>query len=135
MPVADPLAAESAHALMVSLALPEQSQLLATKVDLATKMEELSDTEEVTPVRVVTVHEWIPMGSLATRTQCRCCHCGLTRSYELSSEPAVSYARYGQTLVAGPMDSTEAPACLPQGRRMPPVIAARSWDILSWAQP
>ena len=126
MPFADPLTA-SAHELVASLSLPSEPRYV-------TKVQEAGDAATLSPMRVVAVHEWIPMGSLATRTQCRCCHCGVTRSYDLSSEPAVSYARYGQTFVTGPMDSTEVPACLPQGRRMPPVIAARSWDILSWAQ-
>lgn len=128
MPFVDPYTAASANELMVSLSLPSES------LNLGTKLEDADDTAVLSPVRVVTVHEWIPMGSLSTRTQCRCCHCGVTRSYELTSAPSVSYARYGQTFAAGPMDSTDAPACQPQGRRMPPVIAARSWDILSWAQ-
>lgn len=130
MPFANPLAAASANELMVSLSLPSESLNLVAKAQDAGA----GQAADPSPMRVVTVHEWIPMGSLATRTQCRCCHCGVTRSYELSSEPSVSYARYGQTFATGPMDSTETPACMPQGRRMPPVIAARSWDILSWAQ-
>lgn len=128
MPFADPLAPASANELLVSLTLPTEPRYLATKVS------ESGEPAAPSSVRVVTVHEWIPMGSLSSRTQCRCCHCGVTRSYELTGEPSVSYARYGQTVVTGPMEGTDAPACQPQGRRMPPVIAARSWDILSWAQ-
>lgn len=128
MPFADPLTAASANELMVSLSLPSES------LNLVAQVQDAGDTAGLASVRVVTVHEWIPMGSLSTRTQCRCCHCGVTRSYELTAAPSVSYARYGQTFATGPMDSTDTPACQPQGRRMPPVIAARSWDILSWAQ-
>lgn len=128
MPFADPLAVASANELVVSLSLPVQA------LDLVTKVQDAGETADLSPIRVVAVHEWIPMGSLASRTQCRCCHCGITRTYELSAEPTVSYARYGIAFAGGAMDATDAPACMPQGRRMPPVIAKRSWDILSWAQ-
>lgn len=116
-------------ALVASLPLPADS------LTLATKAREMTEPTSSTSVRRVAVHEWIPVGSLSARTQCRCCHCGVTRTYDLSDDPTVSYGRYGETLVAGPMDTTDAPECAPVGRRMPPVVGSRSWDILSWAHP
>lgn len=79
----------------------------------------------------VAVHEWIPMGSLRSRTQCRCCHCGLTRTYELSTSPTVVYSRYGEEVAAWALQSAEVPPCLPARNPMPPAVGARSWDILS----
>jgi hypothetical protein len=127
MPFADSLETP-VHSLMASLPLPGVS------LNLLTKVQDSSQSGPST-LRGVAVHEWIPVGSLATRTQCRCCHCGVTRTYDLSSEPSVAYARYGETFVKGPMDTTDAPECVAYGRRMPPVVGSRSWDILSWAQP
>ncbi len=127
MPFADSLETPF-NALMASLSLPADS------LTLATKAEEGDKAQSGTSFRAVTVHEWIPVGSLATRTQCRCCHCGVTRTYDLSGEPTVTFARYGETFARGPMDTTDAPECAPHSRRMPPVVGSRSWDILSWSQ-
>jgi hypothetical protein len=126
MPFAESLETPG-QSLMASMSLPGVS------LNLVTNVQDSSPTGPV-PLRGVAVHEWIPVGSLATRTQCRCCHCGVTRTYDLSSEPSVGYARYGETFVEGPMDATDAPECVAYGRRMPPVVGSRSWDILSWAQ-
>ncbi len=42
--------------------------------------------EVPTPVagaRALSLHEWIPMGALSDRTQCRCCHCGVVSQVRL----------------------------------------------------
>src|SRR5688572_8159095 len=61
----------------------------------------------------VALHEWIPMGSINVRNECRCCHCGVVRSYELAADVQVSYSRYGHRLSKGPLGATGAPACVP----------------------
>lgn len=91
--------------------------------------------EVATPVatgRALSLHEWIPMGALSDRTQCRCCHCGVVRSYDLSSDPRVSYWKYSELLCEGELETTEVPACAPAQSRMPLSVGARSWDMLSW---
>lgn len=90
--------------------------------------------EVATPVassRALSLHEWIPMGALLDRTQCRCCHCGVVRSYELTNDARVSYWKYSQLLSEGELETTEVPACAPAQSRMPLSVGARSWDMLS----
>lgn len=126
MPSAEPLHSSS-NALVLSLSLAAETTELG-----ATILRDGGAAPQ--PFRTVSVHEWIPMGSLASRTECRCCHCGLTRTYDLVSAPLVSYSRYGHTVASGAIDGTDVPDCNVRGHRMPPVIAARGWDILSWGQ-
>ena len=77
------------------------------------------------------LHEWIPMGHPTARTQCRCCHCGLVRTYEFASAPTVSYSRYGEVIVSGALQTADVPTCSPRQNPMPPSVGARSWDIVS----
>jgi hypothetical protein len=93
---------------------------------------EVADTAGASVGRALSVHEWIPMGALSARTQCRCCHCGLVRQYDLSRDARVKYSKYEIVLFEGQLEATDVPACTPSGKRMPPAVGARSWDILSW---
>jgi hypothetical protein len=80
--------------------------------------------------RALSLHEWIPMGALSDRTQCRCCHCGVVRRYDLSSDARVQYSKYTHLLSEGELETADIPACV--GPRMPLSVGARSWDMLSW---
>jgi hypothetical protein len=82
--------------------------------------------------RALSLHEWIPMGALSDRTECRCCHCGVVRRYDLSGDAWVRYSKYANLLSEGELETTDVPACAPAGSRMPQAVGARSWDMLSW---
>lgn len=117
--------------LLTSPALSRTSQpvLLAavngpsTRLDVATP---------VASARALSLHEWIPMGSLSDRTQCRCCHCGVVRRYDLSRDTRVEYSKYASLLSEGELETADVPACVPAGSRMPMAVGARCWDMLSW---
>jgi hypothetical protein len=92
----------------------------------------VANATALTHTRALSLHEWIPMGALSDRTQCRCCHCGVVRRYDLRTDARVQYSKYANLLSEGELETTDVPACAPAGSRMPLSVGARSWDMLSW---